>query len=86
MAVRWHRRAVTVGDVTRDVADRALREAGITAEEADEIYRLTALCTFEDRFVIPPMHREEAIAMLEEPQTHKAEAGFGFRTAPRRGS
>ncbi len=86
MAVRWHRRAVTVGDVTRETADRALREAGITAEEADEIFRLTALCTFEDRFVIPPMHREEAIAMLEEPQTHKAEAGFGFRTAPRRGS
>jgi nitrate reductase beta subunit len=86
MAVRWHRRAVTVGDVTRETADRALREAGITAEEADEIYRLTALCTFEDRFVIPPMHREEAIAMLEEPQTHKAEAGFGFRSAPRRGS
>jgi len=86
MAVRWHRRAVTVGDVTRETADRALREAGLTAEAADEIFRLTALCTFEDRFVIPPMHREEAIAMLEEPQTHKAEAGFGFRTAPRRGS
>ncbi len=39
--------------------------------EAEEIYRLTSLCTFDDRFVIPPMHREEAIEMLEDPMEHK---------------
>ena len=86
MAVRVHRRAETVKDVDRATADDVLREAGITREQADEIYRLTALCTFEDRFVIPPMHREEAIAMLDEPQTWKQETGFGFRMAPKRGS
>jgi nitrate reductase beta subunit len=55
-----------------------LREADCTAEEAEAIYRLTALCTFEDRFVIPPMHREEAIGMMEDTMEHKQEAGFGF--------
>ncbi len=85
MAVRWHRRAETVGDVSRETADQALRDAGSTREEADAIYRLTALCTFEDRFVIPPMHREEALAMLEDPHVWKQEAGFGFRSAPKRG-
>jgi nitrate reductase beta subunit len=84
MAVRLHRRAETVGDVTREDADRGLREAGLSREQADAIFRLTALCTFEDRFVIPPMHREEAIAMMEEPQVWKQEAGFGFRNAPKR--
>jgi nitrate reductase beta subunit len=86
MAVRWHRRAETVGDVAREGADDALRGAGLTREQADAIYRLTALCTFEDRFVIPPMHREEAIAMMEDPQEWKQEAGFGLRSPPRRGS
>jgi nitrate reductase / nitrite oxidoreductase, beta subunit len=86
MAVRIHRRAETVGDVTREAADRVLREAGCRREEADEIYKLTALCTFEERFVIPPMHREEAIEMLQEPHEWKQEAGFGFRAGPQRGA
>jgi nitrate reductase beta subunit len=85
-AVRWHRRAETVGDVDRETADRLLREADCTREEAEEIYKLTALCTFEDRFVIPPMHREQAIEMLKEPHEHREETGFGFVGGPRRGS
>ena len=44
-AVRWHRRAETVGDIDRETADRMLREANCTREEADAIYKLTALCT-----------------------------------------
>jgi nitrate reductase beta subunit len=84
MAVRAHRRATTVGDIDRATADRMLREADCTPEEAEAIYRLTALCTFEDRFVIPPMHREEAIEMLRDPHEWRQEAGFGFRSAPRR--
>jgi nitrate reductase beta subunit len=84
-AVRWHRRAVTVGDVDRALADRMLREADCTPDEAEAIYRLTSLCTFEDRFVIPPAHREEALQMLEEPHEHRESAGFGFLSGPRRG-
>jgi nitrate reductase / nitrite oxidoreductase, beta subunit len=81
-AVRWYRRAVTVGDVEMKVAERMLREADSTPEEAEAIYRLSALCTFEDRFVIPPMHREEAIAMAADPLEHKHSTGFGFLSGP----
>jgi nitrate reductase beta subunit len=84
-AVRWYRRAVTVGDVEMSVAERMLREADSSVEEAEAIYKLTSLCTFDDRFVIPPMHREEAIQMLEDPMEHKQGAGFGFLAGPRRG-
>ena len=77
-AVRWYRRSLTVGDVSPEVAARMLREADCTAEEAEAIYRLTALCTFEERFVIPPMHREEAIEMMGDTMEHKQETGFGF--------
>jgi len=86
MAVRLYRRAITVGDVNQETVDQALHDADLTAEQAEEIYRLTALCTFDDRFVIPPMHREEAIEMMQDPQEHKRSAGFGFLSAPRRGS
>ncbi len=84
-AVRWYRRAVTVGDVTMEVAQRMLAEADCSVEEAEAIYQLTSLCTFEDRFVIPPMHREEALEMMEDPLEHKASAGFGFVSGPQRG-
>jgi nitrate reductase beta subunit len=67
------------------VAERMLREAECSRDEAEAIYRLTSLCTFDDRFVIPPMHREEAIEMMEDPLEHKQNAGFGFLTAPKRG-
>ena len=83
-AVRWYRRAITVGDVSMETAEKMLRQADSSPEEAEAIYRLTSLCTFEERFVIPPMHREEAIEMLEDPQEHKQGAGFGFLAAPRR--
>jgi nitrate reductase beta subunit len=81
-AVRWYRRAVTVGDVEMNVAERMLREADSSPEEAEAIYRLSALCTFEDRFVIPPMHREEAIEMAADPLEHKHSTGFGFLSGP----
>ncbi len=84
-AIRWHRRALTVGDVPMERAMRILRESGCSPEEAEEIYHLTALCTFEERFVIPPMHREEAIQMMEDPLEHKQGVGFGFTAGPRRG-
>ena len=86
MAVRLYRRAVTVGDVDEAVLERSLRDADTTREECEAIYKLTALCTFEERFVIPPMHREEAIEMMRDPHEHKQEAGFGFLSGPRRGS
>jgi nitrate reductase beta subunit len=84
-AVRMYRRMATVGDVDRESVDRMLREADTTAEEAEAIYRLTSLCTFDDRFVIPPAHREVAIEMMKDPYEHKASVGFGFLSPPKRG-
>lgn len=84
-AVRLYRRAVTVGDIDLATAQRALREADCSMDEAEEIYRLTSLCTFDDRFVIPPAQREQAIEMMKDPHEHRQGAGFGFLTGPRRG-
>jgi nitrate reductase beta subunit len=84
-AVRAYRRQLTVGDIDAETVDRMLREADTTREEAEAIYRLTSLCTFEDRFVIPPMYREEAIEMMQDPLEAKQGTGFGFMEGPARG-
>jgi nitrate reductase beta subunit len=84
-AVRTYRRALTVGDIPMSVAEKMLTEADCTKEEAESIYKLTSLCTFDDRFVIPPMHREEAIEMMKDPHEHKQAVGFGFIEKPERG-
>ena len=86
MAVRHYRRALTVGDLEMGTAEKLLLEADSSVEEAEEIYRLTSLCTFGDRFVIPPAHREEALEMMGDPMEYKQSAGFGFREEPIRGS
>ena len=85
LAVRVLRRHLTVGDVSRETASRALAEADCTEEQANEIYRLTALATEDDRYVIPPFQREMAIEMLEDPHEWRQEAGFGFRSSPQAG-
>lgn len=84
-AVRTYRRAVTVGDIEMSVAERMLKEAESSVAEAEAIYNLTSLCTFDDRFVIPPMHREEAIEMMKDPHEHRTSVGFGFVEPPKRG-
>lgn len=84
LAVRLWRRHVTVGDVEEEVAKLALTEAECSPEEADDIYRLTALATWDDRFVIPPFQREMAMEMMTDPHEHRSSAGFGFREAPTR--
>lgn len=84
IAVRIYQRSRTVADTNPGEAQRALDLGGITAEEAGAIYRLTALPTYDERFVIPPMGREMSIEQLESPLVHKGDAGFGFREAPER--
>ena len=85
MAVRIHRRRVTVGDVTDKKADSMLRDTGLDAQTADDIYYLTSLAKFDDRFVVPPAHREQAIEMLEFTGDNKGSVGFGFTEKPLRG-
>lgn len=79
MAVRIRRRHVTVGDISEEKSHEALADVGLTDELADDIYYLTALAKFNDRFVIPAAHREQAIEMMEFTGDVKGNVGFGFK-------
>ena len=83
-AVRLHMRAKRVGNIPQAEVDKALAAAGTTPEEVEAIFRLTSMPTFQERFVIPPLAREQAIEAEIDPFTRKRESGFGFRKAPER--
>lgn len=85
MAVRLHRRGVTVGDLNAAEISQALKDVQMEPDTADAIFRLTSLATFDERFVIPPAHREESIEMLENTGDVKGNTGFGFKEKPARG-
>ncbi|MCP4440410.1 MAG: nitrate reductase subunit beta [Aureispira sp.] len=85
MAVRLHRRGSTVGDLEKARIADAMAEAKVSEEMAEKIYQLTSLASFDERFVIPPAHKEEAIEMLESTADAKGETGFGFSLKPKRG-
>jgi nitrate reductase beta subunit len=78
MAVRLHRRHETVGDVPDTTVATALADTGLTPEQAEAIYYLTSLAKFDDRFVIPAAHREQATELLEFTGDVKGGTGFGF--------
>lgn len=84
MAVRIHRRGVTVGDLHEDECRQAFAETGLTADTADAIFRLTSLPKFGERFVIPAAHREEATELLEHTADVKGNTGFGTINPPQR--
>ncbi len=86
LAVRLYRRSQTAGDIDPESVRQTLNQADVSEKEAEAIYRLTSLASYDDRFVIPPMHREEAISMLDDPLEAKGFAGVGFRTPPERGA
>jgi nitrate reductase / nitrite oxidoreductase, beta subunit len=77
MAVRVHRRAGQVGDVSPEAAAAALAAAGLTAAQADALHRLTTLAPMEERVVIPPLGREDDTEPTTEPQARYA-SGLGF--------
>ena len=79
MAVRIYRRWKTVGDISKEKAIHALKDVNLTTKMAEEIYYLTSLAKFNDRFVIPPAHREEAIELTENTGDRKGSTGFGFK-------
>lgn len=85
LSVKLHRRAHTVGDIAEEQLKNAEGKTKVGQETADAIFRLTSLATFEERFVIPPAHREESIEMLEATADAKGETGFGFKLKPKRG-
>jgi nitrate reductase beta subunit len=81
MAVRLHRRAVGVGDLSPAEVAGAMAGAGLSGAAADEIYRMTALASMDERIVIPPMAREHECEPAAEPQPQGA-AGFGWLRPP----
>jgi nitrate reductase beta subunit len=85
LTIRLFKRAEQVGDIGAEKVQEMLELTGLTPEQCEEIYRLTSLPTFDERFVIPPMHREEGIALMGDPYTFKAETGMGFSDKPERG-
>ncbi|MCP4457190.1 MAG: nitrate reductase subunit beta [Cytophagales bacterium] len=85
LAVKLHRRGTTVGDLNDDEITNAMKDVGLSPDMANAIFRLTSLATFDERFVIPPAHREESIEMLEATADAKGETGFGFKEKPARG-
>jgi nitrate reductase beta subunit len=85
MAVRLHRRDVTVGDLPENEITDPMNEVKMDKETADAIFRLTSLPLFTERFVIPAAHREEAMEMLESTADVKGNSGFGFKEPPKRG-
>lgn len=84
IAVRIYKRAERVKDYLPEEVQQALESGQTTAEEAEAIFRLTSLPTFDERFVVPPLAREQAIEQTLDPYTHKPSAGFGFRQRPER--
>jgi nitrate reductase beta subunit len=85
LAVRYHRRARDLDDVPAARSRGALRDAGLTAEDAEAIYRLTSLATLEERYVLPPLQREEAMAGEAMAEECKGSCGFGPTRRPVRG-
>lgn len=85
MAIRIYRRHKTVGDISAEKSAKALRDVNLTEAQAEAIYNLTSLAKFDERFVIPAAHREQAIEMLESTADVKGSTGFGFLAKPARG-
>jgi nitrate reductase beta subunit len=79
MAVRMYRRFKTVGDLSEAKALEALTDTGLTPDDAEAIYYLTSLAKFDDRFVIPASHREQALEMLDFVGDSKGSTGFGTK-------
>ncbi|MCP4204180.1 MAG: hypothetical protein GY769_19875 [bacterium] len=73
-------RQEAVGDVKEGTVPEALADTGLSAQVADDIYYLTSLAKFDDRFVIPAAHREQAIEMMEFTGDARGRMGLGFRS------
>ncbi|MEZ5068817.1 MAG: hypothetical protein R2847_10180 [Bacteroidia bacterium] len=84
MAVRLHRRGVTVGDLSSAEISSAMNEAQVDAETADadaDLHHSPHLMSG----LLFSRHREESIEMLENTADVKGNTGFGFKETPARG-
>jgi nitrate reductase beta subunit len=72
IAMRSYQRSI---HVEGQVDTRAIDAAGITEEQAKEMYRYLAIANYEDRFVIPTGHTEET---LDDSFGFQGQNGFNF--------
>jgi nitrate reductase beta subunit len=78
MAVRYYKRWQSVQDLPESEVQRILREAATTPEEVEAIYRMTAIPTQYQRYVLPPLQREESIESSCSPEACKGCTGFSL--------
>ena len=71
LAMRAYMRAKTVDGVHNESIAAAV---GLTGAQIEDMYKVMALADYEDRFVIPTGHREDAEDMFEE----RGSCGFSF--------
>ena len=72
LAMRAYKRAEHVEDC-QDLG--VLEEVGLSVEQVEEMYRYLAIANYEDRYVIPTAHREDA---LVEAYAERGGCGFTF--------
>lgn len=71
LAMRAYKRSEVV-DKHPDAV--VLKQVGLTAAQAEEMYQVMAIANYEDRFVIPSSHKE----MVEDSFNEKGSCGFTF--------
>jgi nitrate reductase beta subunit len=72
IAMRSYQRSI---HVEGKIDTRAIDAAGITEDQAKEMYRYLAIANYEDRFVIPTGHTEET---LDDSFGFQGQNGFNF--------
>jgi nitrate reductase beta subunit len=85
LAVRILKRRQSVEGEVGAAVERLLHDAGTSVEEAEAIYRLTTLPTLEERFALPPYHREVSAEVWGDPLQHKGRVGVGYVELATRG-
>ncbi|MEH6472475.1 MAG: nitrate reductase subunit beta [Halopseudomonas sp.] len=72
LAMRAYKRSQTV-DQVEDLA--VLEDVGLTQKQVEEMYRYMAIANYEDRYVVPTAHREDA---MHEAFAERGGCGFSF--------
>jgi nitrate reductase beta subunit len=85
LAVRTYKRRQSVDGVIDEATLELIEEVGLTENMVEAIYSMTTTPTVDDRFVMPPYHREMSLEAIGDPLTAKGSTGFGTIKPPRRG-
>lgn len=81
MATRIYMHSIRTKAAPEELVNEALNTASISGTMANDIWYLYSMASYRDRFVIPPMYREEAIQLIagDDPFNDKSGAGHAFK-------